>query len=1548
MSPPPGPTPTPIPKREPTAFTLADTTLSALGGNTSGIKLPSFHGHDGENVVAWLHKAEWYFRLKKTHEDDKVDLISFALEGDAESFFYYCFIVNNGIELTWTEFQHAFRQKYEAPQMRGTLLRDKLDALRYRGPPHMPDYCEKFRSIESQIYDMAFIDRLDKFLSRLPSDAAMHIRNQDSMKSKDMEVVYQLARQWAINARLSRHQDLRHSKPILKFGKKRKSSPSKTPAKDSDDDELDVIVPERLNKMDLMATECWICGKRGHFSRDCKLPRQDKKVNFVKNNSTGRKYGKSPNRLYQTVEEDTSDVDDDSDYGILNPSGSDDEEAIDVLNFMSDGGEPPLSDSHHSCDSGDSFHLMSTYEYNHDKTSVTASNGITSTKLPVYSVVLNGQQTGRSIVDSCASTLFFNETTAKNMGLEITLIKPKKVKIGDKQIVMVNGYCTVEAKIGDLPKERITAYTFPLSSIDLILGLPWLQKHNPRTDWRNLTFEFNRNGRRYMLWPAKPTPDIRIASPEEFASFIDKDTSFFLIAPPKVRISEDGKEKPMSKSTQPVKEPKISRKLRRWIERKCPGLLREIGSPSNLEPFDIDTGDAKPINIRPRAHSPKDLERIKEFIDENLKNTVISESDSPWSFPLVLAQKPDGTTRVCVDYRALNQVTKKDAHPIPRIDESLIRFFGMRYFSSIDLRSGYWQIALSEMARAKTAFSSRYGHYHWNVLPFGLSNAPGAFQRRINKILCRYIDKFCIVYMDDILIFSATEEEHERHVRTILKALDRAGMILNLDKCTFFTNEIRFLSHVIDANGSRPDPRNVEKILNWPTPTNITEVRGFVNLASQYRKFVPQFSDIVLPLTDLMKGSPKKGSTIIWSEREEEAFTALKKIITTEPVLRHAKIGELFVVDPDYSQFTIGAVLQQYFPDSEGKQRLHPIAYMSKKLTETESRYSTQERQMLAAKHALDHWRHIIEGSEILIRTDHESLQTFRTKKRITPRLVRFMQDIEHYNPVFTYRRGLLQKVPDALSRMPGLREEGDPADTERFNLIEEPADTEQFYSVQDLLATEDPNPENEIQVRRIRKASYYYTLRKYLQAVSLMSDPNSNEEWKQESSKYELREVTLYNSELNTPVQLTLEDLTATIEAVHKDLGHYGVNTTLDAVKARYNVASDLWKEGRKVLDSCIPCQLYKRVRDPTATSIIHPYGTKNAFELWEIDFVGSLLKTNGGNRYILTAIDYATSKAIARPLKQRSAAAAIKILEKIIWNYGKPAEIITDNGEEFRSKEFQAFLTRYGIHYNRTSSGHPQTNGKVERLNHELTQRLQRISAENGNDRRDWDLYLRQALFAFHAHKNKRLGATPFYLQYGVEPVLPSTSVLNAPVTQVEIAEAAEYGREHIQDLSKHRTDAANKYRAALERLARSQDDSYSTSPILPGDLVMRTPLNRKSKLHPQWDGPFVVLDSTEKDIYQLATANGHVLKNLMNINRLRKLNSDERKQYTGDFWDASNRLKLHDERARNQNQQNLSKPKHSEEITKRKRADLNPQSPPLRASKRIRCLLACFSEA
>ncbi|HTS08815.1 MAG TPA: reverse transcriptase domain-containing protein [Candidatus Eisenbacteria bacterium] len=1140
---------------------------------------------------------------------------------------------------------------------------------------------------------------------------------------------------------------------------------------------------------------------------------------------------------------------------------------------------------------------------------------------------MNGAD-AKLVIDSGATTQFVDETTVHAIKAQIIVIPPRRVKVAGKGQVArrtVDRVAVLDVKLGDVPAERIYAYVIALEDPDLILGRGWLRKHNPIMDWRTDVCEIVRNGRRYQINPPKPVPHFKIQADEVHALHYLDDQ---LLA-----MGSISKEDPKSQQTIPtaakenilqtqlarIKEmlevdnaedaklfkrgkelvnPRtklryLRRLLNRWIEKKCRNLLRPIGILAKLAPFVINTQDHEPIKIPARRYSPADLVTIKAFVDENLKNGVISESDSPWSFPIVIATKADGSPRICIDYRALNEITIKDAHPLPFIDESFLHFHGAKFFTTLDLKSGFWQIPLSPEAKLKTAFSTRNGHYHWNVLPFGLTNAPGGYQRRMNTVLAKFLDIFVVVYLDDVMIFSQTLEEHVDHVKQVLDALNEAGMILNVGKCEFFATEVRFLGHIVSADGVRPDPRNIQKVLDWPTPRTITDVRGFNNLANHYARYIENFAELALPLTDLQKGSPPKGAAIEWTPDCQDAFDKIKTALTTAPVLAHADMAKPFILDPDSSAYRIGAVLQQYAEDLDGKQRLHPIAYESKKLTPTEQRYSSQERELLAAKYALNHWRHLLEGSEITIRTDHESLKVYRTKRPMTKRLARFMDEVEHYDPTIVYRPGKLQVVPDALSRMAG-QSEGEPADTDRFMAIEQtntdhtdpPSDAE---PERDDAKSNHDDPETN---RTNHNSPYYRRIQDYLEKHAELND--ADETFKDECEKYELRDGILY-ARTGRRVILNLEFMKETLQFAHKDIGHYGKRATSKAVAQRFEVAKDLWTEGRKVLDGCIPCQLFKATPDKTNTATIHPYGEKGPFELWQIDFVGPWITTPLGNCYLITAVDYCTAKAIVYPLPARSTQAAVDVIDEIVWTYGAPTQITTDNGAEFDSNEFRSILRRYGIKRVPTTPGHPQSNGKVERLNYELLQRIQRISHEPENKIDCWDLYIQQALFAFAVHTNTRTGMSPFKLQYGVEPRLPTAEAGSA--TRLE--KAITIGdRQRIRNIRKYRTVAAERYNAAMQCLADARDDTaFLTDPLRPGDLVMRSPINRKSKLHPQWDGPFVVLEVTDKDAVQLASANGYVINNLVNKARLRKLDTHERVKYRNEFWEASDRLKKHD---------------------------------------------------
>ncbi len=416
-------------------------------------------------------------------------------------------------------------------------------------------------------------------------------------------------------------------------------------------------------------------------------------------------------------------------------------------------------------------------------------------------------------------------------------------------------------------------------------------------------------------------------------------------------------------------------------------------------------------------------------------------------------------------------------------------------------------------------------------MPFGLTNAPAAFQRRMNQLLAPFIDKFAVTYLDDILIFSKTHWDHEKHVKQVFKVLNEADMILNLDKCTFYEREVKFLGHIISRDGIRPDPAKIQKIFDWPTPRNITDVRAFTNFSGFYCRYFDNFAKMSIPLTNLMRGSPKKGTSIEWIDKENDAFNEIKKQITSPPCLVHFQIRKPAYLDIDCSDKVIGSCLQQYVIDPDGKERLHPITFESKKLSSTEQRYSAQEREMLAAKYCLHHCRHLTEGSPIIVHSDHESLKGFRTQKHVTKRLVRFMNEIEHFDPIFVYRPGNYRS-----SQTPGLHSEGDPADMERLLEVESHLEGEK-------------------------------------------------------------------------PTVSDLEHAKRVVEEVHLELGHYGKATIITPTKDRFSVPPPLLKKAARIIDACVPCQLYKTT--PFHIATLHPYGLQKAFTCWALDCVGPLVKT-------------------------------------------------------------------------------------------------------------------------------------------------------------------------------------------------------------------------------------------------------------------------------------------------------------------------------------------------
>jgi hypothetical protein len=410
--------------------------------------------------------------------------------------------------------------------------------------------------------------------------------------------------------------------------------------------------------------------------------------------------------------------------------------------------------------------------------------------------------------------------------------------------------------------------------------------------------------------------------------------------------------------------------------------------------------------------STEEFDIARQYITENLQKGFIEPSGAPWAPPILFALK-DGSLRFCVDYRKLNAMTKKDQYPLPLIDETLARIAKAKIFTKIDIRQAFHRIRISPECEDLTTFRTRYGAYKYKVMPFGLTNGPATFQRFIKNTLMGYLDDFCSAYIDDILIFSETPEEHEIHVRRVLERLREAGLQADLKKCEFHVTKTKFLGFVISTEGIRPDPRKLDVVRHWERPTTVKEVQSFLGFCNFYRRFVREYGRIARPLTNLTK----KGVPFAWTEDCQRAFEDLKLRLLAEPVLAHFQYRRPTRVETDASQGVVAGVLSQLQDDGQW----HPVAYFSETMQVAELNYHIHDKELLAVVRALQCWRAELIGLQneepFLIISDHEALKYFSTKRLLNIRQAGWAELLSQYNFQITYRPGSDNAAADALSR---------------------------------------------------------------------------------------------------------------------------------------------------------------------------------------------------------------------------------------------------------------------------------------------------------------------------------------------------------------------------------------------------------------------------------------------------------------------------------------------------------------------------------------------------
>ncbi|GJV34268.1 putative nucleotidyltransferase, ribonuclease H [Tanacetum coccineum] len=412
---------------------------------------------------------------------------------------------------------------------------------------------------------------------------------------------------------------------------------------------------------------------------------------------------------------------------------------------------------------------------------------------------------------------------------------------------------------------------------------------------------------------------------------------------------------------------------------------------------------AAPVARAPYRLAPAEMKELAEQLKELSDKGFIRPSSSPWGAPILFVKKKDGSFRMCIDYRELNKLTVKNRYPLPRIDDLFDQLQGSSIYSKIDLRSGYHQLRVRDEDIPKTAFRTRYGHYEFQVMPFGLTNAPAVFMDLMNRVCKPYLDKFVIVFIDDILIYSRNEKEHEEHLKTILELLKKEELYAKFSKCEFWINTVKFLGHVIDSSGIHVDPAKIEAVKNWASPTTPSEIRQFLGLAGYYRRFIEGFSKIAKPMTELTQ----KNKKFDWGEEQESAFQLLKQKLCDAPILALPEGSDDFVVYCDASIKGLGVVLMQ---------RTKVIAYASRQLKVHEKNYTTHDLELGAVVFALKIWRHYLYGTRCVVFTDHKSLQHILDQKELNMRQRQWIELLSDYDCVIRYHPGKANVVADALS----------------------------------------------------------------------------------------------------------------------------------------------------------------------------------------------------------------------------------------------------------------------------------------------------------------------------------------------------------------------------------------------------------------------------------------------------------------------------------------------------------------------------------------------------
>ena len=838
----------------------------------------------------------------------------------------------------------------------------------------------------------------------------------------------------------------------------------------------------------------------------------------------------------------------------------------------------------------------------------------------------------------------------------------------------------------------------------------------------------------------------------------------------------------------------------------------------------IDTGNATPVRQPLRRLPYAFREETKSQVHDMLEQGVIQPSNSPWASPIVLVKKKDGKYRFCVDYRKLNSVTQKDAHPLPRIDDLLDSLHGSVMFSTLDLRSGYWQINMHPDDREKTAFATPDALWEFLRMPFGLSNAYAPFQRALEIVLSGLTLDTCLCYFDYIVIPSKSLTQQCDRLSAVLTRFRQHNLRVKASKCCFGADKVSYLGHIVSSDGVHTDPAKIKAVSQLVPPSTVEQVRSFLGLVGYYRRFIPNFASLAAPLVALTK----KGSKFLWEESQHNSFHSLKNHICSAPILAYPKFDQPFVLQTDASDKGLGAVLTQF--DNSGKE--HVISYASRSLSDREKNYSATEKEALAVVFAVEHFRVYLLGRTFSLVTDHSALQWLHS---VEPkgRLARWIMILQEYSFTIQHRPGIAHGNADGLSRLPSTNASTSCSQSTLnctttmspgYNLSQAQLSDSSISKIIEMLSAEFPKPPYFVWAKDPALRVFWQIWDELFLSNGLLA--------KKLPSAVSLPRYAYVVPESLVP---------SVLYNIHNSpfSGHLGLRRTLQRAKERF-----FWpKMSSTIIDfvgSCPTCAQNKAT-NTLCQAPLQSIDVSEPFVFWAMDYMGPLPETVRGNKHLLVVMDHFTKWCEVFPTKDQKAITVAEILvSRVFSRFGPPVVIHSDQGSNFESNLIKEICNLMGVHKSRTSAYHPQGDGQVERHNRTIQDILASYVSQHKDD---WDLWVDLAVYAYNTSIHTATGFSPYELVFGRVARTPIELDLGLPMknpcTQHDYSASI---RKNLQNITQIANSQLEKSRSvAKQQFSNKRSNNWAPLPV--GQSVwLRRP--KTWKFGRRWIGPYKIV--------------------------------------------------------------------------------------------------------